>query len=136
VKIAHQIVLLCGLALIPALVSGTRQVASRRSLRPNEVLLASVEAWSARVLWLDARSATKFSNEHVPGALPLTTAAWDQQLPVVLDTWKPGMKVVIYCDDAGCDASAQLARRLREDVGLPDVYFLKGGWEAWRQKAR
>ncbi|MBI4023445.1 MAG: hypothetical protein HY360_00595 [Verrucomicrobia bacterium] len=38
----------------------------------------------------------------------------------------------IYCGGQECQASRQVAGRLRES-GIEPVYVLKGGWDAWRK---
>jgi hypothetical protein len=38
---------------------------------------------------------------------------------------------VVYCSSLSCNASREVARRLRREAQLPDVFVLEGGWEAW-----
>ena len=40
--------------------------------------------------------------------------------------------IVVYCSSKKCHSSEEVARRLREEVGLKTVYVLRGGWEAWK----
>jgi len=44
--------------------------------------------------------------------------------------------VVVYCSSLSCQASQEVAEKLREEVGLQSVFVLQGGWEAWRQQHR
>jgi len=41
----------------------------------------------------------------------------------------------VYCDGADCGTSRAVARRLKRELGVSEVYVLKGGWRAW-PKAR
>ena len=96
-----------------------------------EVTWSQVAGGTEPVLWIDARAETAFASGHVPGALSLSEAEWEQGLPAVVKAWRPGVKVVVYCDDRGCEASQSVARRLRRELGLGDIFVLKGGWRAW-----
>lgn len=101
-------------------------------LGEHETNVTLALTWMPDVLWLDARGDKHFSPAHIPGAMSFDPANWDQRLAQLLERWRPGLKVVVYCDAAGCDTSRQLAARLRNEVGLPEIYFLRGGWEAWQ----
>jgi rhodanese-related sulfurtransferase len=101
-------------------------------LAPHETSVTAARAWGSGVLWIDARGDKPFAQGHIPGALSFDPADWEQRLVQLLEKWQPGVKVIVYCDAAGCDTSKQIAARLRDEVGLPDVYFLRGGWEAWQ----
>ena len=96
-----------------------------------EVTWSQASGGAGQVLWIDARSATVFAGGHVPGALSLNEAEWEQGLPAVVKAWRPGVKIVVYCDDRACEASQSVARRLRRELGLDEVPVLKGGWRAW-----
>ncbi|MBI5382303.1 MAG: hypothetical protein HZA31_10425 [Opitutae bacterium] len=131
-----QIVALIVLALVPALAALRWHPEFAAALAPdfspaNEVELRSVEKWTPPPLWVDARSTAAFARAHIPGALPLDEQKWDEQLPTLLQRWQPGMRIVVYCDGAKCDLAHHAARRLRQQVGLPEVYVLRGGWETW-----
>ena len=43
-------------------------------------------------------------------------------------------KNVVYCSSLSCNASREVARRLRKEAQLSDVFVLEGGWEAWMKK--
>ncbi|MEM9299033.1 MAG: rhodanese-like domain-containing protein [Bacteroidota bacterium] len=85
------------------------------------------------ILWLDAREVDDYEQEHIPGALLLNETSWDELIAQVFEAWQPDMRIVVYCSSAGCNASAKVAERLRED-GLSNVFVLKEGWEAWKEK--
>lgn len=55
---------------------------------------------------------------------------WDELLPAVLEGWPSGKPAIVYCDSRECEASEEVAQRLRE-FGVAPVFVLRGGWEAW-----
>lgn len=141
--ILRQALLILLLALLPAALIGFIQIAPKdgspgipataMALAEGEVDLATALSWS-RVLWVDARAPELFEQEHIPGAVPLSEERWEEDLVALFDEWKPEAKTVVYCDSATCDTSKQIAARLRREVGLENVYFLHGGWDAWQDR--
>ncbi|MEQ9823525.1 MAG: rhodanese-like domain-containing protein [Puniceicoccaceae bacterium] len=99
----------------------------------GELRLQDLEQWPGEVLWVDARNRESYDAEHVPGAVWLSESGFDAELMGLLERWQPGARVVVYCDSEVCDASHAVARRLREEVGLPEVWVLFGGWKAWQR---
>lgn len=122
-------------ALIPALLAAAfhprRPAWSPVRAEAPPVTWSQVEGWRGRVLVVDARSEQAFAQRHVPGALPLREAQWEALLPAVLKAWQPGARVVVYCDSEGCDTSQAVADRMRRELGLDQVFVVKGGWNAW-----
>ena len=100
-----------------------------------QVELSEVMRWPP-VLWVDAREAAAYGKEHVPGAVLLNETDWNRLIPGFLEAWRPGVKVVVYCSEQTCDASEEVARRLRRELGLAGVYVLKGGWDSWKKLHR
>jgi len=41
---------------------------------------------------------------------------------------------VVYCSSLNCNASREVARRLRDEAQLKNVFVLEGGWEEWLKK--
>jgi rhodanese-related sulfurtransferase len=123
------------LAMLPAVASALWHP-RRPAWQSDEVTLAAASAWGKNVLWVDARPDADFARAHIPGALPLNEDRWDDLLPHVIDQWggNPSRKVVVYCSTLSCQASRDVARRLREEVSLPNVFVLQGGWEAWQKQ--
>ena len=101
--------------------------------RPSELELTPQEAarLPAPVIWLDARPEAEFGVRHVPGALCLNEEHWEELLPAFMSAWGPDTHVVVYCDSRRCDASREVAERLRRELKLDRVYVLQGGWKAW-----
>ncbi|MEM6884625.1 MAG: rhodanese-like domain-containing protein [Verrucomicrobiota bacterium] len=105
---------------------------SPAKLAPGEVTLEDVLKWE-NILWVDARSQTSFDAGHVSGAMRLTETEWEAGLPPLLDVWQPDQKIVVYCASISCQSSHKVAKRIRNEVGLPEVYVLKRGWEVLKQ---
>jgi rhodanese-related sulfurtransferase len=131
----RQALLILLAALVPASLTAAfhprRPPWSEETLAPGEEMLSTVLAWGEDVVWVDARPAEDYGVEHVPGAILLNLEGWDQLFPEFLDRWAPGKRVVVYCSAATCELSREVAERLRKN-GIPSVYVLKGGWEAWK----
>ena len=98
----------------------------------DEVTLEQAQNWGASVLWVDARPAEQFEREHIPEAVSLNEDQWDELLPQMLATWSPERQIVVYCSSQSCAASHEVARRLRDEAGLKNIYVLHGGWEGWQ----
>lgn len=126
----RQVLAILALALLPAIATGLWHP-RRPAWQSDEVTLGAASAWAPAVLWVDARPDADFARGHIPGALPLNEDHWEELLPGVLDHWDTARKIVVYCSSLSCAASHDVARRLREEAGLPNVFVLQGGWEAW-----
>jgi rhodanese-related sulfurtransferase len=83
-----------------------------------------------KVLWVDARPAKKFKEEHYPGAISLDLENWGDLMFEQQGTLQSaiGNPVIVYCDGTRCEKSQDVARRLRELIGLDPVFLLKGNW--------
>jgi rhodanese-related sulfurtransferase len=95
------------------------------------VTVAQARGWGSTVIWVDARPEEEFEREHVPNAVLLNEDRWNELLPQMLAGWSPEKRVVVYCSSQSCGSSREIARRLREEARLPNVFVLGGGWEAW-----
>ena len=121
------------LALVPAVATALlhpKRPAFTDQIREGEIAVADAMRAPSEYLWIDARSAAHFAERHIPGALPLNEDAWDELLPAVLEAWPTGRPAIVYCDSRACEASEDVAKRLRE-FGVAPVFVLKGGWQAW-----
>ncbi len=83
------------------------------------------------VLWLDARDQSSYYRGHIPGALRLNEEEWEGLLEGFVERWRPDLSVVVYCSAEQCMASKQVARRIRDEFGIDNVYYLEGGWNTW-----
>jgi rhodanese-related sulfurtransferase len=139
-RAVRQALALIGLAFLPGIGQALyfRDRVSWQSPVPASELVTveQAEGWGAQTLWIDARPDEQFAREHVPGALPLNEDRWNELLSPALTAWSPEKRVVVYCSTKGCGASREVARRLREEAQLKNVFVLQGGWEEWLKKNR
>ena len=135
-SLLRQSLLLLGLAFLPAVGQALylRDTVSWRSpVPPSEMAtIADTRGWGNNVIWIDARPEEEFAQEHIPGALLLNEDRWNELLPPMLAAWSPEKRVVVYCSSESCGSSREVARRLRNDAQLKNVFVLEGGWEAWK----
>jgi rhodanese-related sulfurtransferase len=136
----QQALLLIALAFLPAIGEAIyfRGKVSWQSpvLASEMVKISQARAWGDGAIWVDARPDNEFERAHVPGALLLNEDRWNELLPQFLAAWSPEKKVVVYCSSQGCNASREVARRLRNEAQLKDVFVLEGGWEEWLKTKR
>jgi rhodanese-related sulfurtransferase len=100
------------------------------------VNLDQAQSWGANAIWVDARPDNEFEQDHVPAAIPLNEDRWNELLPTLLARWSLEKKIVVYCSSQSCNASREVARRLRDEAGLKEVFVLQGGWETWLKSKR
>ncbi len=133
-NLLRQAALLLAAALLPAIAQAVyfrdRVSWNAPAVEKDEVTIEQARQWGEGVLWVDARPDDQYARQHVPNALSLNEDRWDELLPQFLQTWAPNRRVIVYCSSQSCAASHEVARRLREEAGLPGVFVLHGGWEA------
>jgi rhodanese-related sulfurtransferase len=131
----RQALIVGALALVPGLGQALyfRDKVSWRSPLPASEMVSvqQARAWGDSVIWVDARPDEEFARDHLPGAFSLNEDRWNALLPQFLTAWSPDKKVVVYCSSLSCNASREVARRLRNQAQLKNVFVLEGGWEAW-----
>ena len=101
-------------------------------LRDDEIMLDKVLEWDADkgVVWIDARSRANFDKSRVKGAYLLNEM---EDFYILLEPiWseiqnKSDLPFIVYCSSESCLASRKVAEKLRESVGVSEVYILKGG---------
>lgn len=104
----------------------------------GEITVAEAIARAAAgpVVWIDARPAREFALGHIPGALLLNVADWENLLiaafPALTEA-PEGAAVILYCDGQQCAASREVRDRLRQTpLGDRALLILRGGWPAWK----
>jgi rhodanese-related sulfurtransferase len=136
----RQAAILALLTLLPAIGEAIyfRDKVSWRSPIPASEMATvdQARAWGESAIWVDARPDEEFARDHVPGAVSLNEDRWNELIGPFLATWTPDKKVVVYCSSQSCNASREVARRLRDQTKPPiqNVFVLEGGWEAWLKK--
>ena len=101
-------------------------------LRDDEIVLDKVLEWDADkgVVWIDARSRANFDKSRVKGAYLLNEM--EDFYSLLEPIWseiqnKSDLPFIVYCSSESCLASRKVAEKLRESVGVSEVYILKGG---------
>jgi rhodanese-related sulfurtransferase len=139
-RFVRQALVLVALAFAPAIgqaIYFRDKVSWQSPIPPSEsVTVAQAQAWGANAIWVDARPDEEFTRDHVPGAISLNEDRWNELLPQFLITWSPEKKIVVYCSSQSCNASREVARKLRSEAQLKDVFVLQGGWEEWLKAKR
>ena len=108
-------------------------LAGNAFIRPGETL-EEINAQEAKrrfdkgALFFDARPRDFFGLGHIPGARPLPEADFDPAFAGLEPLLRSRFDLVVYCT-AMCDASHQVARRLR-DKGI-HAAILIDGLPAW-----
>ena len=132
--------LLVAFAALPAIGEGFyfRDKVSWQSPIPASELVTvdQAKSWGDSAIWLDARPDEEFAADHVPGAISLNEDRWNELLPQFLASWSPEKRVVVYCGAASCNAARDVAKRLRDEAQIKEVFVLQGGWEEWLKKNR
>ena len=140
VSAIRQALLLIALAFVPAIgeaIYFRDKVSWQSPDRSSEMVnLDQAQSWGANAIWVDARPDNEFEQGHVPGAIPLNEDRWNELLPTLLAQWSLEKKIVVYCSSQSCNASREVARRLRDEAGLKEVFVLQGGWETWLKSKR
>ena len=86
------------------------------------------------VIWIDARKKADYDAGHVPNAILLNNSNWDSGINDLMEAWLENMRpIVVYCSSQQCNASKQIAKRLRETLPEAEIYSLQGGWDAWEK---
>ena len=81
----------------------------------------------AKMMIIDARDATQYAKEHIPGAINME---WRQVMAKSGDIPK-NKPVLIYCNTGSLSAQAGFALRVS---GWENVRILQGGFSEWKSK--
>lgn len=81
-------------------------------------------------LWIDARSRVEFDQGHVESAIILNTGEWGDLMFNHMDRLQDAMNrsAIVYGEGSQDRRSEEVAKRLRELLGLEPVYVLQGDW--------
>ena len=137
-RVVKQAVILVCLAFLPAIGQALYfhdRVSWKSPISPSElVTVEEGRAWGDGAIWVDARPDDEFARDHVPGAVSLNEDRWNELIPQFLQKWSPEKRVIVYCSAQSCNAAREVARRLRDEAQLTNVFVLQGGWEEWVKK--
>ncbi|MCP5368999.1 MAG: rhodanese-like domain-containing protein [Hyphomicrobiales bacterium] len=93
-----------------------------------EIDAATARAWmdAREAVLLDVREANEFEYENVPGSVLLPLSFLDPDVfPPITDR-----KVIVLC---AIGKRAAAAQKQLADSGLPNIYNLTGGLDAWKK---
>jgi rhodanese-related sulfurtransferase len=125
----------CGLGLAWNTLSGRGLVLSHNVLiREGDEIVEVADAkkrLDQGALFLDARPEAFYRMSHVPGALPLPEEDFDAAFARLEPRLRGTLDIVVYCSGFGCEASHDVARKLKER-GIPAA-ILHEGWPAWEE---
>ena len=96
-------------------------------LANDEIGLDEAKSFSP-VHWVDAREESDYARGHLEGALLLNEDDWELHFSAFMENWNPDVAIIVYCSSSACLRSQDVASRLREELGIENVYVLKGGW--------
>jgi rhodanese-related sulfurtransferase len=136
-SLVRQALILVALAFLPGIgqaIYFRDKVSWKLPVPASEmVTVVQARAWGENAIWIDARPDEEFARDHVPGAVSLNEDRWNELLPQFLAVWSPEKKIVVYCSSQSCNASREVAHRLRNQAQPPmqNVFVLEGGWEEW-----
>ena len=83
-------------------------------------------------LFVDARDPDFYNQEHIPGAINLPVGDYELVFPELQEELMAASRVITYCDNVGCDTSAELCEKLLF-AGLDRVEIFPGGIEQWKR---
>ena len=129
----RQAAFLMILAALPAVAAAFLHPSRPDPARIPMVDASTVKAWSYPFLWVDARPRAEFLRDGIPGAISLSEEEWERSIDAFLDAWDERNPVVVYCGGGDCGTSESVARRLRKEAAIKEIYVLKGGVSSWRK---
>jgi rhodanese-related sulfurtransferase len=83
-----------------------------------------------RALFIDARPADEYAELHVPKALNLTLSLLKADGAKKLAGIAKDREIVVYCSQASCDLSLEVAEKLQA-LGFTRVQAFMEGFRAW-----
>lgn len=107
----------------------------------GDVCLKTVLTWEAdSYLWVDARPRKLWKKNGVNGSVLFTDDKNEDEFELIEAfmnaVFRDGHifpKVIVYCNESGCESSKSIAVKLRDEYGMNlgfEVYVLHGGWKA------
>ncbi len=101
-------------------------------VKPGDEIIAVEEAkkrFDQGALFVDARPRDVYDFERIPGAISVPDDAYDAAFAAAEKRLRSSLDIVVYCSGFGCEASHNVARKLKA-AGIPAV-VVHDGWPAW-----
>ena len=80
------------------------------------------------ILWVDARPAKDYDENHVRDAVLINEDNYYVNLSAIVSPGAQGKTVIVYCASEECTSGINIVRLIRKDTGLKEVFSLVGGW--------
>lgn len=81
---------------------------------------------------VDVRTKAQFDQGHLPGAVSMPMADYDQMIGAFFVNYPPDLCLIVYCSGRECHDSHRFADRL-ETFGYSDLRVFSGGFPEWEQ---
>src|SRR5262245_10262470 len=91
---------------------------------------------SGRMVLVDARPRNAFDAGHIPGAVCLPFNNLQAEIRAFMAVHPSSTPLAIYCANANCGTSSQLAAALTHTYKYENVRYLPGGYQEWRNVER
>jgi len=107
--------------------------------RPSAKLWPHISVAEARrqfeskgVLFVDGRSALEWEQSHIPGAVLLSAADFDNSYPTLKHRLIHAKVLICYCHGYSCGIADYVAQMLAAK-GLRNMAVFSGGFPAWKR---
>ncbi len=120
---------------LPTVLSQARQQRRQQEFQGvKTVSLAQAHALfqGGKALFIDARPPGEYAEIHVPQALNITPEMLKQRGAASLAGIAKNREIVVYCSQASCNLSLEVAEKLQA-LGFSRVLAFMGGWRAWNE---
>jgi rhodanese-related sulfurtransferase len=87
---------------------------------------------SGQVMLVDARVATYFQAEHIPGAVSLPANSSVVELTAFAAKYPKATPLIIYCGSTSCPMAHNLADLLGSQYGYSNIKLMPGGFAEYR----
>ena len=137
-KSALLIVLLASLTGLATNFGASRPISLLQplaKLQPGDVSIGVAHGMlnTPGVLFLDARSSSRFRAKHLPGALHLSPGLFQSGYPKLATQLESQNAIVVYCSGRRCPKAEHL-RKLLESKGHKNVLVMRDGISGWAKR--
>ena len=87
----------------------------------------------AALYMFDARSAEHFAEGHLPMALSLPSASFDESFAQYAQLMIPEQEALVYCSGLACDESLLVCKSMLK-MGFTNLVLFAGGIEKWEEE--
>ena len=128
---AQQVIILLGLAGIPALLTVVFDWEWKKPAEFMEMSATQSEGQMEGLLWVDVRDPDRFEQAHIRGAIALLEETPGPALDSLRERWMPGKRIIVYGEGSGSERAIRAGRMLKREFHTQNVLLLRGGWASW-----